>query len=393
MCTEEIFFTIFRESLGFEPFIKKADPSNKNHKIKNTSFRIKECQKFLELREDQVKNAINIDLLKTETISGVLYICIYSALKIKDSPELLEKITDEDQLTTNVVGEILELTTKNVRRLIDEGYLTVVATVEFKYGLASLIKRGEVRKLKDQIPEIKDFWKSKTKINRQMGAKKAVATRQNPNYNPMTFKADFFDNAENLPYKDAKLMKACLSLLSLNYYIERKLSKNIVDQELIDLKNKSLEKLTKVSTDITNIKLYYIQGEDYVHFCSSCMESIKELKYNFKISWDEAHTLSYYACKKCRIDKDYFSIIVFFVQIYEYTFILNASYKDIKPWFKPNHLQHTNKGSWLYPEEDKGLIGITPISDEQLKTYKIFEVINHLKEFINSKDLDFSLNI
>lgn len=386
-------FNISRESIGLEPFIKKVDQTNANHKIKNNSFKIKESQKFLELREDQIRNGIKMGLLKSVVISDVLYICINSVLNVKNNPDLIEKIIDEDEITTNIAGEILDLTAKNVRRLIDEGYLTVTGTVEFKYGLASLVKRGEVKRLISQIPEIKDFWKSQAKINRQLGAKKAVATRKTGiNHNP-TFKDHFLKNIENLPHKKSRLIRAAMSVVALNYYISRKLNKNIVDEELIDLKNKAAKKLFELYGDSGYLHTRYIQGfEPYIYYCNKCLNIIKDLKDELSISWAEAK--SYFSpCKSCTKDHDYFSAVVTHIHIGQYEFNIYLAYKEISDWFDKNLYPCEIPTTLNYYKEDHLFIDREYIPLTDVKSFKIFEAVNYLKEFINSKDLDFSFNI
>src|SRR5688500_3967563 len=80
MQIEEKFFNTTRESIGLEPIIKRVEQTNTNHKIKNCGLKLRECQKLLELSDDQIRNAIKINILKSVTISDTLYICIQSAL-------------------------------------------------------------------------------------------------------------------------------------------------------------------------------------------------------------------------------------------------------------------------------------------------------------------------
>ena len=135
-----------------------------------------------------------------------------------------------------------------------------------------------------------------------------------------------------------------------------------------------------------------MQGDSYIHYCTECLEHIRDLKNTLRITWYEAKTLTGQPCKKCTSDKDYFSAVVFFIQILEYTFVLTALHREIKDWFDLDSVPHKT-ASQLYLEEDRGLVGNTPITKSDLKSLKIFEAINYLKDFVNSKDLDFSLNI
>jgi hypothetical protein len=396
MYIEEKFFTITRESIGLEPIVKRVDHTNSNHKIKNCGLRIRECQKFLELTDEQVRNGIKINILKSVTISETLYICIQSAQEVKNDNNLIEKILDEDELTTNIAANILEVSTKNVRRLIEEGYLTVTGTFEFKYGVASLVKRGEVRKLKPQISEIKEFWKSQARINRQLGAKKAAKTRKTIIKEELSFKDKLFSKFDNTPHKQARLIKACLSLLALNYYIERKMNKKIVDKELLDLRTGALKKLIGLYKNSEYLKIFFVQGEKYIHYCPQCLEDKLQYKDRFFILNNDKLNLlrdkKQHTCPECQIDQNYFSVVFFLVQVFEYTFLLNCLHREIKEWFSLETIPH-KKISSMQMDEDRGLIENININKAQLRSFKLYEIISFLKDFINSKDPDFSFNL
>lgn len=390
MCVNNI-FNISRESVGLEPFIKKVDPTNSNHQIKNSSLKIKECQKYLEMCEEQIKNAIKIGVLKSVTVSEVLYICINSILEVEKDISLREKIIDEDELTTNIAAEMLGLTTKNVRRLIDEGYLTVVGNLEFKYGLANLVKKGEVKKLIPQIEEIKEFWKKQAKINRQMGAKKAVATRKTGINHSLTFKDHFLKQIENLPYKQSKLIRACISIVALDYYIERKMNKRIIDEEMIDLKDNSIKKLIELYNNSEYVHTVYIQGhEPYYHYCGNCLELIKEFRSSMYVPWSDIRGF-FRPCKNCNIDIDYYSVVNINVDILNYEFNLYTSYTNISEWFNKNKYPCEIPQRLNYFKDDHMFIDKLHIPTTEIKSFKIFEAVDYLKEFINSKDLSLNL--
>ncbi len=390
MCTNN-YFNISRESLGLEPFVKKVDLNNANHTIKNNSLKIKECQQYMKLREDQVKNAIKIGVLKAVTVSGVLYICLNSILQVEKDLSLLEKITDEDDLTTNVAGELLGLTTKNVRRLIDEGYLTVVGTLKFKASLANVIKKGEVRKLIPQVEEIKEFWKKQAKINRQMGAKKAVETRKTGiNHNP-TFKDHFLKKIENLPYKLSRLIRASISIVALDYCIERKSVKKIVDQELMNLKNSAIKKLFELYENTDYFETLYIKGhEPYVYYCSKCMESINDVRTSIYMPWSDIRML-YQPCRNCTVHNDYYSVVQVNIHVMDYEFNIYTPYMDISDWFEKNNYDKYIPDFLNYFKPDHMFIENKHVPKTEIKSFKLFEVIDYLKDFVNSKDL--SLNI
>ncbi|MFN8576787.1 MAG: hypothetical protein U0354_08005 [Candidatus Sericytochromatia bacterium] len=386
MCINKSFKTS-RESVGLEPFNPILDNNKFINSIKNNSFKIKECQSFLNLTEEQVRNAIKLNILKSENIGNVLYICIDSVLKLKDNYLLLEQIFNEDELSFSLVVDILGLTKKNVKRLIDEGYLTVltdkVGNKDFKF-----IKRGEIKRLIPQIEEVKDFWKKQAKINRQLGVKKTLNIRKNNCEHKSNFKESFFKEIENLPYKESRLIKASFYIVVLNYYITRKLNKNIIDNNLIDLKNKSFKKLLDLYHDNDLINTKYIQGVDtYINYCSSCVKNLKYSSNKDKLDNNNDY------CNNCNFDKDYFSTVFINIKIKEYDVNIYISYKDIRDWFDKDKYPceiELNKDSF---KEDNFYINKHSISTNEQKNFKIFEVIKYLNEFIDYKDFDLSINL
>ncbi len=388
MYTEEQYFTVTRESIGLEPLVKRVEQNNSIHKIKNCGLRLKECQKFLELADYQVKNAVRVNILKSVVISDTLYICIQSALQVNNIQALKEKIFDEDELTTNIAAKLLEISTKSVRRLIEEGYLTVTGKYDFKYGEANLVKKGEVRSLKPQIPEIKEFWKAQAKINRQLGAQKAAKKRKNVFNNEKLFKDEFFTKFENVPYKQAKLVKICFSLLSLNYYIERKLDRNIVDQELLNLYSAGLKKLIELYKNSECLEIYFVEGEGYINYCPDCLKSLNSLNKN-----DYSDNYFKEPCKDCIIDDNHYSILFFYVRVLGHRFVLHKLFREVKDWFCPDSIPHQRISLMELEEMNNRNLENVHFNKNQLRSFKLFEIISYLNEFIDSKDPDFNLNL
>jgi len=375
-------FTITRESLGFKLLVSKPNLNNLNHTIKNCSLRLRECQKFLDLTIPQIENAIKIDILKAVSIMDIIYISVDSILKVKKNDELKEQILDEDIITTFGASELLKISTVKIRRLIDEGYLTVIDTYEFKYGTGSYLKRGEVRKLETQMNEINEFWNQKAKINRKLGALKATKSRKEKTQDVSHFKDYFYQKIENFPYKQSRLIKSCFFALALNYYINRKLKKNIVDKELLELRTKFFKKFITLYKDTEYLDIFFIKGKLYIEYCPECIENFKKSKYKYDI----LNFTHQKPCKNCKTDEFYYSMIVLYIEIFEYTFILNISYKDLGDWFFKEEILYENFPIGYKFEKEQALIDDMEITSSYLKTFKLFEITNYLNEFVSKKE-------
>jgi len=374
-------FTITRESVGFSPLIVTPNLKNINHTIKNCSFRLKECQQFLDLTIPQIKSGIRIDILKAVSIMDVIYISIDSILKVKEDKELKELILDEDTITTFGASELLKISTVKIRKLIDEGYLTVIGTYEFKYGIGNYLKRGEVRKLKFQMSEINEFWKQKTKINRKIGAIKATKSKQEKSQDISNFREEFYQRIENLPHKQSGLIKGCVFGLALNYYINRKLKKNIVDKELLDLRTKFFKKLITIYKDTEYLNIFFVKGNLYIEYCPECIKNFEKTKFR-----PDNLNFAHKTCKNCKTDEFYYSTILLYIEIFEYTFILNIPYKDLGDWFFKENIFYERLPIEYKHDKEKALIDDVEISSNYLKTFKLYEITNYLNEFVSKSD-------
>ena len=82
----------------------------------------------------------------------------------------------KDNLTLKEASEVLNISVRNVKKLIDEGYLKAERKLDNKTW-KNLLKKVEIINLLEHIEEIKAFWNSKSKINRQLGIKKTNEIR------------------------------------------------------------------------------------------------------------------------------------------------------------------------------------------------------------------------
>lgn len=166
----------------------------------------------------------------------------------------------QEEVTLKEASEILQTSIKNIKKLIDEGYLKVEKKLVYKTW-KNLIKKEDLSNLFDHLEEIKVFWKSKAKINRQLGIKKTNEIRLEKFKEYSFFKTDLLTYTENLPHYQARLIRSCFALLALDFYIKRKLKRKIIDKELIDFYNQALLKLVELYQNEESIRFYLIDLE------------------------------------------------------------------------------------------------------------------------------------
>lgn len=364
---QEKSFTISRQSIGLEPFIKSENNNNHIYEIKNCSFTLEEAKKYLNFSEEQIKNAVSLEILITAKLDNKYFFCIKSVLKIKNSSKLKSKILAEDNLNESYISKYLDINPRNVKRLVSEGYLTYISND------LRLIKRHQVDQVKEHLEEIKTFWKAKNKINRQLGAKKASKIREDIN-KKSEFRNKLLLAIEKYPFKESNLIKLSFNLVSLSYYIDRKSRRNIIDKELISLFDTSLKDLILKYKNSKYIRIYFLKSnQTFIKYCNSCKEKI--LRSSF---------YSNQLCNNCEIDYDYKSIILVSISVLEYHFNLYISYKKIKEFLKENDINI----SLLSPcskIEDQAFVSSLLVSDEDLNSFKIFQVTEFLNNFIKEE--------
>lgn len=274
---------------------------------------------------------------------------------------------EKDEITLKEASEILKTSIRNIKKLIDEGYLKSEKKLVYKTW-KNLIKKDDLSNLSDHLEEIKVFWKSKAKINRQLGIKKTNEIRLEKFKEYSFFKTELLTYTENLPHYQARLIRSCFTLLALDFYIKRKLKRKIIDQELIDFYNKAFLKLIELYQNEESIRFYLIDlGKVFTTYCNSCLEQIKEDK------------KSLIPCSNCLVDKDYYSVLSFNVNILDYQFNISSSYKDIKNYETIKNISLKRLKSDRI-EKMMGKKNQVFIGENDLKTLKIPEIISYLEE-------------
>lgn len=273
----------------------------------------------------------------------------------------------QEEVTLKEASEILHTSIRNIKKLIDEGYLKAEKKLVYKTW-KNLIKKEDLTSLFTHIEEIKDFWKSKAKINRQLGIKKTNEIRLEKFIDYSFFKTELLTYTENIPHYQARLIRSCFALLALNYYITRKLKRKIIDKELIDFYNKAFLKLIELYKNEKTIRFYLIDlGKVFTTYCNDCLEKIK------------ANKKSLIPCNNCIIDNDYYSILSFSVNILDYQFNISTNYRDIKNYETIKNISlkklKSDKIEKMMGKKNQVFIG-----DNDLKSLKIPEIVSYLEE-------------
>jgi len=342
MFPEEKSFSISRKSIGLAPLIRE------NNHILNNCLRLNECEKFLNLNEIQLSNGIKKELLKTINFGESVYICIYSALKVKKDKNLLQAILDCDEITAQAAAKILGIQPKYIKRLIEDGYLT-----QPEKGYRRGLKIGEVNKLVSEIKEIRSFWLSQARINRQISVKRATAARKI--IRGESFKEQLFQEMENKPYKKAILIKTAYALMAVNYYINRKLTGNIIDHELIFLRQNCLEKFISFYSDSLYLKAFYPEMWTKTGSCCGFSQNI-------------------FNCPNCVqfiSEKENLAIITIEIKLEDFSFRLNF------PFLTKKELQ---KKALITPADD-AFWGMKRINNQDLKSFKFMDLFQYLSSF------------
>ena len=335
---------------------------------------ILESAKELNFSEEQILNAIKIKILQVVKIEDKKWILYESIINIKESPILQEKITDEDEVKISEACEILNVTKSSIKKLIEDGYIKTTHKLKGK-SWVNVIKRKEIKSLIPQIEEITNFWKSKTKINRQLGIKRTNDIRLEQINKEAFFINNMLLKTQNEPYYYSNIIKTSFYLLAVNYFIERKLRKKIIDQELINLYNESFIKFISLYSESSYIKIYLIDtNKKYIKPCITCFNKIK----------NQGKCTN---CDECFYDDSYYSILNVIVNISDYTFNLNINYKDIRENQDVKKLIF-NKIKLDKIEKMSVRLNNNYIDDEDLGYFKIYEVINYLKDLKKIKKVN-----
>lgn len=273
----------------------------------------------------------------------------------------------QEEITLKEASDILQTSIRNIKKLIDEGYLKAEKKLVYKTW-KNLIKKEDLTSLNEHLEEIKVFWKSKTKINRQLGIKKTNEIRLEKFKEYSFFKTDLLTYTENLPHYQSRLIRSCFALLALDFYIKRKLKRKLIDQELIDFYNKAFLKLVELYQNEESIRFYLIDlGKSFTTYCSSCLEEIKE------------NQKSLIPCNNCFIDNDYYNILSFSVNILDYQFNISTNYRDIKNYETIKNISlkklKSDKIEKMMGKKNQFIIGYN-----DLKTLKIPEIVSYLEE-------------
>jgi len=106
--------------------------------------------------------------------------------------------------------------------------------------------------------------------------------------------------------------------------------------------------------------------------------------------WSDIRML-YQPCRNCTVHNDYYSVVQVNIHVMDYEFNIYTPYMDISDWFEKNNYDKYIPDFLNYFKPDHMFIENKHVPKTEIKSFKLFEVIDYLKDFVNSKDL--SLNI
>ncbi|MFN8673978.1 MAG: hypothetical protein U0457_18095 [Candidatus Sericytochromatia bacterium] len=335
---------------------------------------ITESASELGFSEEQIFNAIKLGILTTLKIKDKNYIYYDSLLLVKNDLNLQEQILDEDELSFNEIIKILDIKRNDIKKLVEDGYIVPFHKMKGK-SLLNVVKRKQIKFIASQISELKEFWINKSKINKKIGIKKTNNIRLEKLKKENVIIKDLLDNLEKESHYNAILIKTCLSLVSLNFFIQRKLRKNIIDKELLELYKNSFIKLFSFYRDNEFIRFYLLDiGQVNIEYCQNCISKIKK-----------EHI--YTSCENCYIDHSYYYVLNISINFLNHRFSLNINYKDIRD-------VHTIKNIPFKVikvddiEDNFAMLNSNYINSDIFNSFKLFEIIDNLKLFANYYELN-----
>ena len=125
----------------------------------------------------------------------------------------------DDFLTPAQVCQVLKVTPNQVRQLIQDGWLEVARTTQYKHGAMELFYQHQVRGLLSDMPKIRRGWESL--ISHRLGARKAAATREANRHLAVTLKRrkeQFLESLNELSERTGNTLRVCFYLYHLNHY-------------------------------------------------------------------------------------------------------------------------------------------------------------------------------
>jgi hypothetical protein len=248
--------------------------------------------------------------------------------------------------------DFLGVSYRTLKKLVDEGYLKSTTNNQ-----SIIFDKKEIENIKNKIPEIKNIWNYKSKVNRKINIQNINLNKKN-NFNN-SFKAFLDKKCLSLNYLDSLLVRSTIFTIYIRNHLEYKKNKNIYDKSLNKIYVKSLNKLFKLIIKIDNSSFFYFKGDDYIIYCNSCK------------SKNIIQT-----CEKCIIDKDYNSKLIISFKIDNFDISFYCDYKDIEEI--DNSICKISK---FYT--DKIFIESIEIKKYHLDTLNFGEIITELKNFDN----------
>jgi hypothetical protein len=274
-------------------------------------------------------------------------------------------------LTTADVCRELNVTPREVHRLVAEGYLDVVAISRFKHGVMPLFSEDQVVRVRKKIPSILRGW------DREKGARwgKDAARERLRNWCALhrtrARKERFLQALADLPEKSGRLLRAAYYLYHLNHYAKAG------ESYLYDLKEQVLKAMSASFTAADGLEIYFIPGRDRIRLCPDCRRRARKEKRTY-LEFAEMTG----GCAHCQRDEGYFSLYEFQIAYDDHHFCFHSPAQVAGKWLKGKNLP-TRESS----EREGGYPFGRPISAGEAVAVNLAEVIAELESFLASQGL------
>ncbi|QGT99699.1 hypothetical protein SYNTR_1106 [Candidatus Syntrophocurvum alkaliphilum] len=275
-------------------------------------------------------------------------------------------------LTISQIAKKLNITNRQVHDLINYGYLTVSKTNHYpNKGIKYLFSEYEVNNLDvhSSLAEIYEKSKKKSIGNRPICDFKKVSRTVN-------YYENYLEKIAYYPEHEAKLLKICFYLFHLNHY-----AKTLTDlsSKLYKLKNKVLNKIYNDNKNI--IKTSYLIGPDKkkIWLCEDCKDNARTANITYtKYMQKELY------CTKCfiqAVEKEYYSLIEFVIQIDKYKYVFHLPKSSAQKWVAIEDLPKKNRNMGRY--SDRMYYYGRSISRVEEKVFPVKMIIEELNDYLN----------
>ncbi|MEA1960971.1 MAG: hypothetical protein U9N81_06805 [Bacillota bacterium] len=281
-------------------------------------------------------------------------------------------------LTVSDIANMYDISYQQVHDLMDYGYLTISKVDRpNKQGIRYLFSEEDIKDMDihSHLAEIKDL---ATRYSRSSNKKNNQFKRV---LNAVHHYDDFLDDIQYLP--EAKILQASFFLFHLNHYAKTYTSEA---KELYQLKTSVLKKMYTENPNI--ITATYLHGPDRkkIWLCEDC----KDAAWGMGLSYVSYIQNELY-CPKCElqlIEKEYYSLIEFHLEIEKYRFCFHQPRSKVMKWMKdidqlPHRLRYVGRCS------DQMYLYGRSISRVEEKVFPLPMVRNELTRYLTDAPINY----